>query len=49
MRENIYRKLRVILKKKLKVYLFSSDIPDIGIIKDVSDTVVKIVSKERIR
>lgn len=48
-RENIYRKLRVILKKKLKVYLFKSDIPDIGIIKDVSDTVVKIVSKEKIR
>ena len=46
-REIIYRKLRVSLKAKLKVYLFNNEIPNIGVIKDVGSDVVRIVGKER--
>lgn len=50
-RESIYRLLRSYdnFKKTLvKAYMFRYFIPNIGVIKDVSDDVVKIVSIERI-
>lgn len=46
-REIIYRKLRVSLKAKLRVYLFNNEIPNIGVIKDVGSDVVRIVGKEK--
>ena len=48
-KDNIFRKLRVNLKKMLAVYLFNNEIPNIGIIKDTSSNTVKIIGKEMVR
>lgn len=45
-RQNVYRALRQ-EDKKLQAYLFPYHIKDIGVIKDVSPAVVKIIGKER--
>lgn len=47
-RQNVYRALRH-EDKKLKAYMFSYHIKDIGVIKDVSPEVVKIIGKEKKR
>lgn len=47
-RQNVYRALRQ-EDKKLQAYLFPYHIKDIGVIKDVSPAVVKIIGKERKR
>ena len=47
-RQNVYRALKQ-EDKKLKAYMFSYHIKDIGVIKDVSPEVVKIIGKERKR
>lgn len=46
-RQNVYRALRQ-EDKKQKVYMFHYHIKDIGVIKDVSPEVVKIVGKEKV-
>lgn len=45
-RQNVYRALRH-EDKKLQAYMFPYHIRDIGVIKDVSPEVVKIIGKER--
>lgn len=45
-REKIFRILRNYGKRNLKAYMFTYEIKNIGVIKDVSEDVVKIVSKE---
>lgn len=45
-RQNVYRALRQ-EDKKLKAYMFPYQIRDIGIIKNVSPEVVKIIGKEK--
>ena len=45
--ENVYRLLRNYDKKHLKAYTFNYHIPNIGVIKDVSEDVVRIVKKEQ--
>lgn len=48
-RESIYRLLRSydnFKKQPIKAYMFTYHIPNIGVIKDVSDDVVKIVNVE---
>lgn len=45
--ERVYRLLRLTDNKLgVKAYMFTYHIPDIGVIKDVSDNVVRIVNKE---
>ncbi|MCI5760068.1 MAG: hypothetical protein MR218_08465 [Eubacterium sp.] len=46
-RQNVYRALRQ-EDKKLKAYMFPYHIRDIGVIKDVSPEVVKIMGKEKV-
>lgn len=46
-RQNVYRALRQ-EDKKLKAYMFPYYIKDIGVIKDVSPEVVKIIGKEKL-
>ena len=48
-KDNIFRKIRVNLKKMLAVYLFNNEIPNIGILKDISSNTVKIIGKEMVR
>ena len=45
--ERTYQMLRVYDKKSLKAYMFNYNIKDIGVIKDVSDEIVRIVCKEQ--
>ena len=47
LKEEVFRKFRVELKKKLAVYMFTSEVDGTGIIKNVSKNIVKIVGKER--
>lgn len=47
-RNNIYRKIRITIKKTLKAYIFNYHISNIGIIKDVNPEIVKIINKEKI-
>lgn len=46
-RQDVYRALRQ-EDKKLKAYMFPYHIRDIGVIKDVSPEVVKIIGKEKL-
>lgn len=46
-RQNVYRALRQ-EDKKLKAYMFPYHIKDIGVIKDVSPEIVKIIGKEKV-
>lgn len=46
--ERIRLALKMANKEILKAYTFNYHIPNIGIIKDVSDNVVRIIKKERI-
>lgn len=46
--ERTYQMLRAIDKKSLKAYMFNYQIPNIGVIKDVSENTVKIINKEKI-
>lgn len=46
-RQNVYRAIRQ-EDKKLKAYMFQYHIKNIGVIKDVSPEVVKIIGKEKI-
>lgn len=46
-RKNVYRALRQ-EDKKLKAYMFSYHIKGIGVIKDVSPEVVRIIGKEKV-
>ena len=48
-RERICTALKLANKKALKAYMFIYQIPNIGVIKDASDDVVRILKKERIR
>ena len=45
--ERIYQMLRACDRKPPKVYMFNYHIKNIGLIKDVSDDVVRIVNKEQ--
>lgn len=47
--DRIYQILRAYDKKSLKAYMFNYHITGIGVIKDVSDDVVRIIDKERIK
>lgn len=44
--EKVYRKLKNYNKTHMKVYLFNYHIKNIGIIRDISDDVVKIIAKD---
>ena len=46
--EKIYKKLRSFDKNYLKAYMFNYHIPNVGVIKDVSDDVVTIKEKIKI-
>ena len=46
--DRVYQILRAYDKKSLKVYMFNYHIKDIGVIKDVSEDVVRIVNKEKL-
>lgn len=46
-REKIYRILRAFDRKPPKAYMFNYHIKNIGVIKDVSEDVVRIISKEQ--
>ena len=45
--EKVYQMLRGFDRKPPKAYMFNYHIPNIGVIKDVSDDVVRIISKEQ--
>lgn len=45
-RDRIYRALRRSDRERAKVYMFNYHIPNIGVIKDVSESTVRIVTKE---
>lgn len=45
--EKVYQMLRGYDKKSLKAYMFNYHIKNIGVIKDVSEDVVRIVNKEK--
>ena len=47
--ERIYQILRAYDKKSLKAYMFNYHIEGIGVIKDVSEDVVRIIGKEHIK
>ena len=45
--ERVYQMLRVYDKKSLKAYMFNYHIKNIGIIKDVSEDIVRIIDKKK--
>lgn len=47
-RDRVYQMLRVYDRKGLKVYMFNYNINNIGVIKDVSEDIVRIVDKKKI-
>lgn len=47
--EKVYRMLRVYARRNLKAYMFTYNIKDIGVIKDVSEDVVRIIGKTKRR
>lgn len=46
--ERTYQMLRVYDKKSLKAYMFNYHIKNIGVIKDISEDVVRIIDKKKI-
>lgn len=46
-REKIYRALRKFGKDNLKAYMFPYHLENVGVIKDVSDNVVRIIDKQK--
>lgn len=47
--ERVYRMLRGYARRNLKAYMFTYNIKDIGVIKDVSEDVVRIIGKTKRR
>ena len=45
--ERIYKILENYDKNNLTVYLFNYNIPNIGVIKKIDDSIVRIISREK--